>query len=182
MKFERLAIPDIVLCTPQILKDERGYFFESFRKDLLENFLGFSINFCQENESYSKKGVFRGLHYQVPPLAQSKFISVLAGEILDFVVDIRKKSPTFGKSLQIILSSENKKRLFIPKGFAHGFLVLSKNAIIKYMVDNFYSPSHDKGIFYKDLKLNLKIPQENIKISERDKNFPMLKEAFLFDF
>ena len=183
MRFERLEIPEVVLCTPRILRDERGYFFESFRKDLLENFLGFSLDFCQENESYSTQGVFRGLHYQIPPFAQSKWVSVLEGAIMDILVDIRTGSPTFGKSLRVLLNGEGKQRLFIPRGFAHGFLVLSPWATLKYYVDNYYSPAHDQGIFYKDptLNIDLGVPHHQIKISERDKKFPLLENAVLFD-
>ena len=184
MRFERLKIPDIILCKPTIFQDDRGYFFESFRKDLLEDFLNLTFCFCQENESYSIKGILRGLHYQIPPFAQSKWVSVLQGTVLDIAVDMRKGSPTFGKSISVVLSCQNKQRLFIPRGFAHGFLVLSDTAIFKYLVDNPYSAEHDRGIFYADPKLNInwQMPDNQIQASEKDKKHPLLDRATLFDF
>ena len=130
MNFTRLEIPDVILCEPKTISDDRGYFSETFRQDKLEEFLGFSIHFCQENESKSSFGVLRGLHYQIAPYAQTKLIRVLQGAILDVSVDLRKDSPTFGKHTAIELSEENKKQILIPKGFAHGFIVLTKEAVL----------------------------------------------------
>ena len=135
MKISRLKIKEIVIIEPNPISDSRGHFSEIFRKDILENFLGHKINFCQENESTSINNVFRGLHYQLPPFAQSKLVRVTKGKILDIILDIRKDSPTFGENIQIELSCENKKQIFIPRGFAHGFFILSDQATISYKVD-----------------------------------------------
>ena len=141
MNFTRLEIPEVILCEPITISDDRGYFSETFRQDKLEKFLGFKINFCQENQSKSSFGVLRGLHYQLAPYAQTKLVRVLQGTVLDVSVDLRKDSPTFGKHIAIELSEENKKQILIPKGFAHGFVVLSKEAVLTYKVDNYYSPN-----------------------------------------
>ena len=130
MKFSKAEIPDIIIIEPNIFSDERGYFFESFKEKELNNYLGFEINFCQDNESKSSYGVLRGLHYQEFPYAQAKLVRVIQGSVLDVTVDIRKDSPTFGKHMAIELNEENKKQLFIPRGFAHGFIVLSETAIL----------------------------------------------------
>jgi len=127
MKYIRTTIPDVIICEPKLHGDERGYFVETFRQDKLDKFLGFSINFCQDNESKSSNGVLRGLHYQLAPFAQTKLIRVIKGEVLDVAVDIRKGSPTFGQHVAVELSVQNRKQLFVPKGFAHGFVVLSED-------------------------------------------------------
>ena len=179
MKFTRQIIPDVFLCEPNLLRDNRGYFVETFRKDLLEDALKYEINFVQDNESKSTKGVLRGLHYQLSPHAQSKLVRVVEGSVLDVVVDIRKSSPTFGKHLSIVLSSENKFQLFIPRGFAHGYVVLSDEAIFSYKVDNYYSKEHERGIAYNDknLAINWQLPFKKLKLSEKDKNYPLLFET-----
>ena len=153
MNFTRLEIPDVILCEPKTLSDERGYFSETFREDKLEKFLGFKINFCQENQSKSSFGVLRGLHFQLAPYAQTKLVRVLQGTILDVSVDLRKDSPTFGKHVAIELSEENKKQIFIPRGFAHGFAVLSKEVVLAYKVDNYYHQVSERGIAYDDKSL-----------------------------
>ena len=167
------------LCEPNLLRDNRGNFVETFRKDLLEDALKYEINFVQDNESKSTKGVLRGLHYQLSPHAQSKLVRVVEGSVLDVVVDIRKSSPTFGKYLSIVLSSENKFQLFIPRGFAHGYVVLSDEAIFSYKVDNYYSKEHERGIAYNDknLAINWQLPFKKLKLSEKDKNYPLLFET-----
>lgn len=177
MEFINTEIPEVIICKPKIHGDERGYFTETFRTDLLEEYLGYKVHFCQDNESKSGYGVLRGLHYQVPPFAQAKLVRVLDGLVLDVAVDIREDSLTFGKSVAVELSSENKKQLFIPRGFAHGFVVLSETATFAYKCDNYYSKSHDRGILFKDekLKIDWKIPFENMILSEKDKNQPELK-------
>ena len=184
MKFTRTDIPDIVICEPDVYGDDRGYFSETFRADKLEDFLGFKINFCQDNESRSSYGVLRGLHYQLPPFAQTKLIRVMEGRVWDVVVDIRKGSPTFGKQVCLELSGENKKQLFVPRGFAHGFVVLSEFARFAYKVDNYYSPDNDRGIAYNDKTLNIdwKVPQEKLKLSQKDTKQPDFKDAEYFDF
>jgi dTDP-4-dehydrorhamnose 3,5-epimerase len=184
MKFIRLEIPDVVLCKPKLYIDDRGYFYETFRKDSLEEFLGLNINFCQDNESKSTKGVLRGMHYQIPPYSQSKLVRVLSGRVLDVAVDLRKGSPYFGKSVAVELSEENKFQLFIPRGFAHGFVVLSKSATLAYKCDNYYSPKYDRGFIYNDSVLNIdwKIPLNKHIISEKDKNQPVFSDAEMFDY
>lgn len=184
MDFSRTAIPDVVVCEPKVFGDHRGYFSETFRQDILEEFLGFSVNFCQDNESKSNFGVLRGLHYQLPPFTQSKLVRVLEGKVLDVAVDIRKGSPTFGQSVTVELSAENKKQLFVPRGFAHGFVVLSATATFAYKCDNYYAPSHDAGILYNDpaVKINWMLPQEELLLSDKDLKQPKFSEAELFDF
>ena len=179
MKFIRTDIPDVVIIEPKVHGDSRGYFIETFRQDKLEEFLGYKINFCQDNESKSSKGVLRGLHYQLPPYAQTKFIRVIKGCVLDVVVDIRKGSPTFGKYVNIELSGKNKRQLFIPRGFAHGFVVLEDETIFAYKVDNYYAPRYDRGIVFndKDLKINWSIPHKELNLSTKDKKQPKFNET-----
>ena len=179
MKFTPQVISDVFLIEPNLLSDNRGYFLETFRKDLLEDAIGYKINFVQDNESKSTKGVLRGLHYQLYPCAQSKLVRVIEGSVLDVVVDLRKSSKTFGKHLSIVLSSENNFQLFIPRGFAHGFVVLSDEAIFSYKVDNYYSREHERGIAYNDknLVINWQLPLQKLKLSEKDKNYPLLSET-----
>lgn len=183
MKFTRLEIPDVILCEPQIFGDDRGYFVETFRKDKLENFLGHQVPLCQDNESKSSFGVLRGLHYQLAPHAQSKLVRVIQGSVLDVAVDIRKDSPTFGQHVAVELSSENKKQLLVPRGFAHGFVVLSDEAVFAYKVDNYYSPECDKGIAFDDKSLGIdwKISPDVLKLSSKDLKQPLFKDAVYFD-
>mgnify|MGYP000921541707 FL=1 len=182
MNFTRLEIPDVILCEPKTLSDERGYFSETFREDKLEKFLGFPVNFCQENESKSSFGVLRGLHYQIAPYAQTKLVRVLQGAVLDVSVDLRKDSPTFGKHVAIELSEENKKQILIPKGFAHGFIVLSKEAVLAYKVDNYYHQGSERGIAYNDnsLAIDWKLHPKDIKVSAKDANQTFFEEADFF--
>jgi dTDP-4-dehydrorhamnose 3,5-epimerase len=182
MNFTRLEIPEVILCEPKILSDERGYFSETFRQDKLEEFLGFPIHFCQENESKSSYGVLRGLHYQIAPYAQTKLVRVLQGAVLDVSVDLRKDSPTFGKHIAIELSEENKKQIFIPRGFAHGFIVLSNEVILGYKVDNYYHQVSERGIVYNDnnLAIDWKLKPEDIKVSLKDANQTLFEEADFF--
>jgi len=179
LKFFKQEIPDIVLIKPSIYEDDRGYFIETFRQDLFKNILNLEINFVQDNESKSNKGVLRGLHYQAEPFAQAKLLKVISGSILDVVVDIRKSSKTFGKYLSFELSAENKNQLFVPHGFAHGFVVLSDSATFAYKVDNYYAPEYDRGIAFddKDLAIDWKFPHELLKLSDKDKKNPILKNA-----
>jgi len=183
MKFTRTNIPDIIIIKPQIFGDERGYFVETFRQDKLDGFLGFKVNFIQDNESKSSYGVLRGLHYQMHPAAQTKLVRVIKGRVLDIAVDIRKGSPTFGQHVSIELTEENKQQLFIPRGFAHGFVVLSDEAIFSYKVDNYYSPENDRGIAFedKDLGIDWKIPHQDMSLSEKDSKQLTFKEAEYFD-
>ena len=183
MKFTRFDIPDVIFCEPQVFGDERGYFIEAFRKDKLDKFLGYKINFCQDNESKSSFGVLRGLHYQLAPHAQSKLVRVISGAVLDVAVDIRKGSPYFGKHVAVELSEENKKQLFVPRGFAHGFVVLSEEAVFSYKVDNYYHPESDRGIAFNDKSLGIdwKLNSNELKLSEKDIKQPLFKNADYFD-
>ena len=177
MKFKSQSISDVILIEPKIHGDNRGYFVETFRQGLLEKELGYKINFIQDNESKSSKGVLRGLHYQKPPYSQAKLVRVIDGRVLDVVVDIRISSPTFGKHVAVILDSEQKKQLFIPHGFAHGFVVLSETAIFSYKVDNFYAPNSERGIAFNDksLDINWQLPHDQLLISDKDKKNPSLE-------
>ncbi len=188
MQFIRTAIPDVIIIEPTVHGDNRGYFVETFRQDKLEEFLGYQINFCQDNESKSSKGVLRGLHYQLPPFAQTKLVRVISGRVLDVAVDIRKNSPTFGQYVAVELSGENKKQLLVPRGFAHGFVVLEDNTIFAYKVDNYYSPQCDRGIAFNDPSLNIDwiLNYDELNLSAKDKTQPKLfdikddKEIFEF--
>ena len=179
MKFIRTEIPDVVIIEPQVHGDDRGYFVETFRADKLKEFLGYKINFCQDNESKSSKGVLRGLHYQLHPDAQTKLVRVIQGKVLDVAVDIRQGSPTFGKHVAVELSSQNKRQLLVPRGFAHGFVVLEDNTVFAYKVDNYYSPENDRGILFNDENLNIdwQIDIENLNLSPKDKVQPKLNET-----
>jgi len=179
MNFIRTAIPDVVIIEPQVHGDERGYFVETFRADKLEEFLGYKINFCQDNESKSSRGVLRGLHYQLAPAAQTKLVRVIQGKVLDVAIDIRKGSPTFGKHVSVELTAENKKQLLVPRGFAHGFVVLEDDTIFAYKVDNYYSPENDRGISFDDeaLGIDWNIIHSELKLSAKDKVQPKLAET-----
>jgi len=179
MQFTRTAIPDVIIIEPAVHGDERGYFVETFRQDKLEDFLGYPIHFCQDNESKSSKGVLRGLHYQLHPAAQTKLVRVIQGSVLDVAVDIRKNSPTFGQHVAVELSSENKKQLFVPRGFAHGFVVLEDDTIFAYKVDNYYSPENDRGIAFDDVNLGIDwmLSHGELKLSDKDTKQPKLTEA-----
>lgn len=178
MKLIETAIPDLFIVEPKVFEDSRGYFFENFnQKIFIEK--GIDISFVQDNESKSTKGVLRGLHYQLAPYAQTKLVRVISGCILDVVVDIRQGSPTFGKHFTLELSGENKLQLFIPKGFAHGFSVLSDEVIVNYKCDSFYQPDAERGILYNDPELNIdwKIDLEQAIVSSKDKVNSVLSKA-----
>ncbi len=179
MNFIRTKIEDVIICEPAVHGDDRGYFVETFREDKLEKFLGYKINFCQDNESKSSKGVLRGLHYQLPPHAQTKLVRVIQGRVLDVAVDIRKGSPTFGEHVAVELSAENKKQLLVPRGFAHAFVVLEDNTVFAYKVDNYYSPECDRGILFSDSEIGIDwtIDEEKLNLSQKDKIQPKLSET-----
>lgn len=172
MKFIAQSIPEVVLIEPNVHGDNRGYFVETFRQDLFEEAIGCPINFIQDNESKSTKGVLRGLHYQLPPYTQAKLVRVIEGNVLDVAVDIRKSSPTFGQHVAVELTAESKHQLFIPHGFAHGFVTLSKTAIFSYKVDNYYAPEYERCITYNDKQLNINwvVQEECLQLSEKDLN------------
>ena len=184
MEFEKLKIDGLVLCKPKIIEDERGFFSETFRKDLLEDFISRKLDFCQHNTSKSSFGVLRGLHFQTAPNAQTKLVSVSSGEILDVVLDLRKDSPSYGKYYSIILNDINNFQLLVPQGFAHGFVSLNKIAIVNYQVDNFYSSENEYGInpFDKDLKINWILDKNQIIINDKDKSHKNLSESPLYKF
>ena len=185
MTFTKTAIEDVIIIEPKVHGDARGYFVETFRADKLEEFLGYKINFCQDNESKSSRGVLRGLHYQLPPHAQTKLVRVIQGRVLDVAVDIRKGSPTFGLHVSVELSSENKKQMLVPRGFAHGFVVLEDDTVFAYKVDNYYSPECDRGIAFDDVALNIDwlVPHNELNLSAKDKVQPKLAETNdLFEF
>ena len=186
MNFMPQAIPDVLVIELEFHKDERGYFTETFREDKLSEAVGRNINFVQENESKSTKGVLRGLHFQSPPFAQSKLVRVIDGAVLDVAIDIRKGSPNYGQYVSVELSSINKKQVFIPRGFAHGFLVLSESVTFSYKVDNYYSANHEHGLAYNDHEINIdwQVEKEQLVLSKRDVQQPKLKELnefFLYD-
>mgnify|MGYP006102114981 CR=1 FL=1 len=171
MRLVKTNINDLFLLKPIVFEDKRGYFLESYNQKKINNLLG-DIHFVQDNESKSSRGVLRGLHFQNPPFAQAKLVSCLDGEILDVALDLRKKSNTYGQFETTVLSEKNKNKLFIPKGFAHGFVVLSESAIISYKVDNYYSPNYENGVLWNDSDLNIdwKINDSQIILSEKDRN------------
>jgi dTDP-4-dehydrorhamnose 3,5-epimerase len=180
MQVEETGIEGLLLIKPRIFQDERGYFFESYNdREMRKNGLHFS--WVQDNQSKSAYGVIRGLHYQLEPYAQTKLVRVLKGRILDVAVDLRSGSPTYGKWKSMILSEDNYLQLLLPKGFAHGFSVLSDEAVVFYKCDQFYHPASDKGIRYDDpaLGIDWQLPPEKIVVSEKDRNLPLLKEAEL---
>ena len=185
MKFKKLKISDVLEIQPTVFTDDRGFFFESFNQGIFEDFLNKKINFVQDNHSHSVYGVLRGLHFQKPPFQQGKLVRVINGSVFDVAVDIRPGSPTFGKWVGEILSSENKKQLWIPEGFAHGYLTLSESADFLYKVTNYYSVSHEMSILYNDPRINIDWPSvERIFISEKDSNasfFDSIDFKFLHD-
>ena len=179
MKFIPQEISDVIIIEPTLLEDSRGYFAETYRQDLFNQAIGYNVDFIQENESKSNKGVLRGLHYQLAPFSQAKLVRVLDGSVLDVVVDIRRSSNTFGQHIAIELTAENKRQLFIPQGFAHGFVVLSNSATFSYKVDNYYSPEHERGIAFDDENLGIdwRLPKDLIQLSNKDINNPVLVES-----
>jgi dTDP-4-dehydrorhamnose 3,5-epimerase len=177
MKFIRTDISDVIIIEPKVHGDNRGYFVETFRQDKLEEFLGYKINFCQDNESKSSKGVLRGVHYQLPPFAQTKLVRVIQGRVVDVAVDIRKGSPNFGKYIAVELSAKNKKQLLVPRGFAHAFVVLEDDTIFTYKVDNYYSPECDRGIAFDALGIDWILDTDELNLSAKDKVQPKLNET-----
>jgi len=177
MDVIKTDIDGVVIIEPKIFKDSRGYFFESFNELEFINKVGI-VEFVQDNESKSSYGVMRGLHFQLPPYTQAKLVRCVKGSVLDVAVDIRKGSPTYGKHVAVELTEDNHRQLFIPKGFAHGFAVLSDVAVFQYKCDNFYHPESDGGISILDesLKIDWKIPLEKAVLSEKDTNHPLLKD------
>ena len=180
MKVIETEIEGVFILEPRVFGDDRGYFFESFSLKHFEEKVSKTV-FVQDNESKSKYGVLRGLHYQLPPYTQAKLVRVVKGRVLDVAVDIRKGSPTFGKYVAVELSEENKLQFFLPKGFAHGFAVLSEEAIFQYKCDEYYAPDYEGAICYDDpdLEIDWRLPLEDIILSEKDKKHPRLRDAVL---
>jgi len=184
LKLIPQSIKDVMLIELTVHGDNRGYFIETFRQDFLEEAIGYRVNFIQDNESKSTKGVLRGLHYQLPPYTQAKLVRVIEGSVLDVAVDIRKSSPTFGQYVSVVLTAQNKHQLFVPHGFAHGFVVLSDSATLAYKVDNYYAPEHDQGIAFDDdqLKIDWQLLSEELQLSDKDRAHPSLANAkYLFE-
>ncbi len=181
MNIEHTFIKDLVIITPAVFPDERGYFFESYNKNKLQE-LGIAIDFVQDNQSFSKKGTLRGLHYQNPPFAQTKLVRVLQGEIMDIAVDLRKDSLTYGQHFGILLSAENKKQLLIPQGFAHGFAVLSDTASVMYKCDQYYNKQSEAGIKFDaaDLNIDWGMALSNAIVSEKDAVLPNFENCISF--
>lgn len=178
MNFIKTEIPEVVIIEPKVFGDDRGYFFESFNQKEFEENIG-KIDFVQDNESKSSRGVLRGLHFQKPPFNQAKLVRCIEGEVLDVAVDLRKDSKTYKKYVAINLSGENKRQLFVPRGFAHGFVVLSEKATFAYKVDNWYAPDHDAGIVWNDAEIAVdwQIAAEEVQLSGKDKLLKPLAET-----
>lgn len=178
MKFEETVLEGCYIITPRKFEDERGYFFESFNQRQFEENTNKTINFVQDNVSKSTYGVLRGLHFQKGEHAQAKLVSVSKGKVLDVAVDLRPRSKTYGKSVQVVLSEENNKQLFVPRGFAHGFVVLSKEAVFRYKCDNFYNKEAESGLNYDKLGIDWMVDKKDIIINPRDNEFPFLKDLY----
>ena len=182
MEYIKTEIEGVYIIEPKVFNDARGYFMEAWKQTEFNEYIG-RVDFIQDNESKSSFGVLRGLHYQKGELSQAKLVRVIKGKVLDVAVDIRKSSPTFGKHVMVELSEDNKRQFFIPRGFAHGFLVLSDEAIFIYKVDNPYAPQQDAGIRWNDPELGIEWPidPKDVQTSEKDMKQPLLKDAELFD-
>lgn len=179
MNIIKTELKDCFIIEPRIFKDERGYFFESFNEKTFSEKTGLNVHFVQDNQSFSSKGVLRGLHYQIGEFAQAKLVQVLQGEVLDVAVDIRPNSETYGKYVSVLLTAENKKQMFVPRGFAHGFLVLSPTALFSYKCDNFYNKESEGGVAFDDpmIGIDWNFPKEQLIISEKDQNNPTLQNS-----
>ncbi|HMR15069.1 MAG TPA: dTDP-4-dehydrorhamnose 3,5-epimerase [Mariniflexile sp.] len=178
MVIEETYLKGCFVITPKVFEDERGYFFESFNQKTFEAETGLKVNFVQDNQSKSSKGVLRGLHFQIGEHAQAKLVQVIKGKVLDVCVDIRKESPTFGKQFSLILDEVDRKQLYIPRGFAHGFVVLENDTIFSYKCDNFYNKAFEAGIIFndEDLKIDWGFSKETLLISEKDLSLPSFKD------
>ena len=184
MTLTKTPLEGCVIITPRIFNDDRGYFFESYNAQSFNSAVGYNVNFVQDNQSFSTKGVCRGLHFQKGEYAQSKLVRVTKGEVLDVAVDLRKESPTYAKHFAVLLSEENNKQFFIPRGFAHGFVVLSDVAVFQYKCDNYYNKASEGGLHYADRELNIDwgFSKDQLLVSEKDNQLPFLDEAGDFGF
>ena len=183
MRVIETELKDALIIEPKVFGDSRGYFFESWNKQALLE-AGLACDFIQDNESRSHYGVLRGLHFQAAPYTQAKLVRVITGTVLDVIVDIRRGSPTFGKHIGVELSGENKRQLFVPRGFAHGFVVLSDDVLFAYKCDNSYMPSHERGIAFNDpaLGIDWRVPADRLLLSEKDRRNPLFADAELFTY
>jgi len=183
MQVISTAIPDVLMFEPKVFGDERGYFVESFRQDVVEQHIG-HVTFVQDNESKSSYGVLRGLHFQKPPFTQSKLVRAVFGRVLDVAVDLRLGSPWYGRHVACVLDAERKNMLWVPKGFAHGFAVLSPEAVFAYKCDNYYTPSHDAGVAWNDATLGIdwQLPAEAVRVSGKDADQPAFGAIDLFPY
>jgi len=183
MRVIETELKDALIIEPKVFGDSRGYFFESWNKQALLE-AGLACDFIQDNESRSHYGVLRGLHFQAAPYTQAKLVRVIIGTVLDVIVDIRRGSPTFGKHIGVELSGENKRQLFVPRGFAHGFVVLSDDVLFAYKCDNSYMPSHERGIAFNDpaLGIDWRVPADRLLLSEKDRRNPLFADAELFTY
>lgn len=184
MTITETPLKGCIIITPRIFNDDRGYFFESYNEKKFNEALGYNVHFVQDNQSYSTKGVLRGLHLQKGQFAQAKLVRVTKGEVFDVAVDLRPGSPTYGKHHSVILSAENNKQFFVPRGFAHGFVVLSDEVIFEYKCDNFYDKASEDGLHYADpdLDIDWQLNNELLLVSDKDKELPFLKNASDFGF
>lgn len=181
MNIIETAIPDVKIIEPKVFGDERGFFYESFNQRAFDEAIGRHVDFVQDNHSRSARGVLRGLHYQLPPFAQGKLVRVAVGEVFDVAVDIRRSSPTFGKWVGVVLSAENRRQLWIPEGFAHGFLTLSEHAEFLYKTTHYYAPSYDAGILWHDPALAIAWPLDGeARLSPKDAVLPLWQDAEVF--
>lgn len=177
------SIPDVLIFEPKVFGDSRGYFFESFRQDVFERAVG-KVHLVQDNQSKSAYGVLRGLHFQKPPYTQSKLVRCIEGEVLDIAVDIRTGSPSYGKHVAVRLTSDNQRQLWVPQGFAHGFVVLSETATFAYRCDNYYAPEYEGGIIWDDPSIGIDwgLPDESVQLSEKDRLLPFLENIKDFSY
>ncbi|EOW9162021.1 dTDP-4-dehydrorhamnose 3,5-epimerase [Vibrio cholerae] len=180
MKVIETDIPDVKIIEPTVFGDDRGFFFESFNHKLFEEAVGYQVNFVQDNHSKSSKGVLRGLHYQLPPYAQGKLVRCVAGEVFDVAVDIRKSSPTFGRWVGVHLSGDNKRQLWVPEGFAHGFFTISDTAEFLYKTTNYYHPQNERSILWNDETLSINWPSNKMVLSKKDEMATMFSDAEFF--
>ncbi len=178
MKFIHLEIPDVVLIDPEIHEDPRGFFYESYHQDLFAKH-GIHVPIVQDNHSCSSRGVLRGMHYQIAPKAQAKLVRVIRGEVFDAVIDLRKKSPTFGKHLSVKLNAKNKQMLYVPAGFAHGILALQDGTEVLYKASEFYAPSYERGVLWSDPAIGIEWPKLDVpyQLSNKDQKYPLFKDA-----
>ncbi|MDJ1652728.1 dTDP-4-dehydrorhamnose 3,5-epimerase [Raoultella sp. Ech2A] len=181
MNIIKTAIPDVLICEPKVFGDARGFFFESFSSKVFDEAVGRKVEFVQDNHSQSQKGVLRGLHYQLAPHAQGKLVRCVEGEVFDVAVDVRRSSPTFGQWVGVVLSAENKRQLWIPEGFAHGFMALSETVQFVYKATNYYAPQSERSILWNDPTINIQWPNQDVLISDKDKVGALFLDAEVYE-